>query len=328
MPKKIRIEIPVDVSAKTLFDSDRTCCICHDKKPVQIHHIDENPANNSPDNLAVLCFDCHHDTQIRGGFGRKLDAEQVRLYRNDWLNQIRRRRLVADPEESEVDSGESTDVREITAQLEIHKSAGNWFRVAQIYDEIGDTELRDKYIEKTIESHPDIFEQYGIARMLGTTTELSQEFINSVIEDVGEDWTWRAAVLKETGHVDEAAKVYLDGIRASIERGAWFNAAFYIRHALNGEIADMLFLMALRESVQEDDLWWQLRAFEELGWDDAKRELLLGNESRIRESGEAHLMQQFAKAKNDTQLALRAAKELAEEDAQIQRSKGSEGEEE
>jgi hypothetical protein len=325
MPKKIRIEIPVDISAKTLFESDRTCCICHQKKPVQIHHIDENPANNEPKNLAVLCLDCHHDTQIRGGFGRKLDAEQVRLYRDDWLGQVRRQRLVAPPEESETGLHASTDVREVAARLEIHKAAEHWFRVAQIYDEIGDVELRDKYIDLTLKGNPNLFERYGIARMQGTTTDLSQELIAATLEDVGKDWTWRAAILKETGNISQAAVVYLEGIRAAIERGAWFNAAFYIRHALNGEIADMLFLRSLRESAEEGDLWWQLRAFEELGWNDAKRELLLGNESKIQESGEPHLMEQLAKAKGDAELALKAAKELAEEDAQKFREAAEEG---
>lgn len=53
-------------------------------KGVQIHHLDANPGNNEIQNLAVLCFDCHRDTQIAGGFDRKLSAGQVRLYRDNW----------------------------------------------------------------------------------------------------------------------------------------------------------------------------------------------------------------------------------------------------
>ena len=55
---------------------------------IQLHHIDENPANSVGENLAVLCFECHHKTQISGGFDRKLDAHQVRLYRTDWLVRV------------------------------------------------------------------------------------------------------------------------------------------------------------------------------------------------------------------------------------------------
>ena len=82
--KKNRIAIPSDVAAKILFLSDRTCCICRQHgKVIQIHHIDSDPSNNVEGNLAVLCSDCHDLTMIRGGFSRRLDAEQIVLYRNN-----------------------------------------------------------------------------------------------------------------------------------------------------------------------------------------------------------------------------------------------------
>ncbi|BDC51056.1 hypothetical protein F183_A33720 [Bryobacterales bacterium F-183] len=59
---------------------------------MQIHHVDGNHENHSIDNLAVLCMDCHTETQIKGGFHRKLDAQQVVLYRNDWLDSVARKR--------------------------------------------------------------------------------------------------------------------------------------------------------------------------------------------------------------------------------------------
>jgi 5-methylcytosine-specific restriction endonuclease McrA len=85
MTKKPRTPVPQDISAEILFLSDRTCCVCRDnRKKVQIHHIDENHNNHEKNNLAVLCLECHNETQISGGFGRKLDAHQIRLYRNNW----------------------------------------------------------------------------------------------------------------------------------------------------------------------------------------------------------------------------------------------------
>jgi hypothetical protein len=92
MTKKNRVEIPVEIAAEVLFRSNRTCCVCRERKPVQMHHIDEDPANFSENNLAVLCFDCHRDTQIRGGFDRKLDSAQIRRYRDDWLTRVANRR--------------------------------------------------------------------------------------------------------------------------------------------------------------------------------------------------------------------------------------------
>ncbi len=52
----------------------------------------ENPAYNDPANLAVLCLECHAQTQLTGGFGRKLNAKLVTLYRDHWLNVIEMRR--------------------------------------------------------------------------------------------------------------------------------------------------------------------------------------------------------------------------------------------
>ncbi len=83
-----RRSVPEDVAAAVLFESNRTCCVCRERRPVQLHHIDEDPSNNDPANLAVLCLYCHRDTQITGGFDRKLDAAQVRLYRADWVRVV------------------------------------------------------------------------------------------------------------------------------------------------------------------------------------------------------------------------------------------------
>jgi len=97
MAKKIRIPIPDNIAAEILFLSDRTCCVCNVRgKQVQIHHIDENPANNIIDNLSILCFDCHDQTMIKGGFGRRLEANQIIKYRDEWLARVKSRKAKAD----------------------------------------------------------------------------------------------------------------------------------------------------------------------------------------------------------------------------------------
>ena len=96
MSKKIRIPVPRPLAAEILVSSDRTCCVCRQpRKSVQLHHIDENPANNDPQNIAVLCLQCHDDTQLTGGFGRRLDAPTVALYRKNWLADVEKRRAAA-----------------------------------------------------------------------------------------------------------------------------------------------------------------------------------------------------------------------------------------
>jgi hypothetical protein len=74
------------LAAHVLVAFDRTCCVCHTAGlAIQLHHIDGDPAHHSLENLAVLCLECHHQTQLHGGFARRLDPAQVRLYRDHWV---------------------------------------------------------------------------------------------------------------------------------------------------------------------------------------------------------------------------------------------------
>lgn len=80
-----------------MYQQDHTCCKCNVRGlPVQIHHIDEDPSNNDPSNLAVLCSNCHDGTMISGGFGRKLNAPLVTQYRDEWIKRVANRRDEAD----------------------------------------------------------------------------------------------------------------------------------------------------------------------------------------------------------------------------------------
>src|SRR5450759_1785546 len=80
-----------------MFRHHRICCVCNiPGKAVQIHHIDDNPANNDPANLAVLCLECHNDTQVAGGFGRKLRASEVIKHRDDWIQRVKERKTEVD----------------------------------------------------------------------------------------------------------------------------------------------------------------------------------------------------------------------------------------
>jgi mannose-6-phosphate isomerase-like protein (cupin superfamily) len=83
--------IPRSIAAQVLFHADRTCCVCREqRRSLQIHHVDGDSRNHAVENLAALCLDCHTETQKKGGFYRRLDAAQVRLYRDDWLRRVGR----------------------------------------------------------------------------------------------------------------------------------------------------------------------------------------------------------------------------------------------
>jgi hypothetical protein len=94
---KDRVPIPDDIAASVLFAADRTCCVCNQRGlSIQIHHINDDPSDNEPANLAVLCLECHDDTQLQGGFGRKLNGSQLRKYRDEWDQRVVYRRAEAD----------------------------------------------------------------------------------------------------------------------------------------------------------------------------------------------------------------------------------------
>lgn len=93
MTRKKRISPSDDLSAEVLWASDRACCICHKRRrSLQIHHIDGNPSNTTLDNLAVLCLECHVQTQISGGFARKYSPALVTKYRDEWLATVKQKR--------------------------------------------------------------------------------------------------------------------------------------------------------------------------------------------------------------------------------------------
>jgi hypothetical protein len=96
MPKE-RTQIPQDVAAEVLFRQHHTCCVCNEPgKPVQIHHIDDDPSNHAIENLAVLCLGDHDRTQVTGGFARKLTAVEVVRYRDEWVKRVKSRWEEAD----------------------------------------------------------------------------------------------------------------------------------------------------------------------------------------------------------------------------------------
>lgn len=93
-----RRQIPAALADDVLFLSDHTCCICRTKgKDVQLHHIDGNPSNNTPDNLATPCLDCHSKVTGGRGLGRTYGPGEVRRYRRSWAKQVSDTRQVHKP---------------------------------------------------------------------------------------------------------------------------------------------------------------------------------------------------------------------------------------
>jgi hypothetical protein len=75
---KRRLPIPRLIKDRVLAEYRHRCAICGEDRP-QLHHIDENPDNNDPQNLLPLCPNCHltdqHDPTA------PVDPLKLRLFR-------------------------------------------------------------------------------------------------------------------------------------------------------------------------------------------------------------------------------------------------------
>lgn len=78
---KQRIKIPKKIEDDVMFKS-QSKCYCG-KQGDQIHHLDENPANNDFDNLIFLCFDHHDDASVKKGLKKRLNISQLKQRRNE-----------------------------------------------------------------------------------------------------------------------------------------------------------------------------------------------------------------------------------------------------
>ena len=75
---KTRVPIPKLAREQVLKEFNHRCAICGNDRP-QLHHIDENPANNELHNLLPLCPNCHLVDQHNPT--APIDPAKLRLFR-------------------------------------------------------------------------------------------------------------------------------------------------------------------------------------------------------------------------------------------------------
>jgi hypothetical protein len=314
MVRKRKTSIPPEKSAKVLFYSDRTCCVCREHgKPVQIHHIDENPNNHEFENLAALCFDCHDETQIRGGFSRKLDADQISLYRDDWYRLVSKNRS-----ELELQIGMSDkkgqNIELLTSLAEIYRENNQFELLAMLYDSINNCELRDKYIEIVLKNKPNDQTICHLRSLQGRPDLIPKTVIERELKRYtnNKDFLQRARFHFKLKNYKQAAIDYIDGIQESIhDKNQIFSAAFYLKEFYNHKLVEELFIFALEEARKDDDLWWQVRALEELGWQRELNNFVLENSEKIEQLGNTRLQILLAEAKNEKEQAFELRKQIA-----------------
>lgn len=80
---KGRVQIPQAIQTEVLIRNRHACCVCQ-KLRVQLHHIDGDPSNNDPENIAALCLDHHDMASMQIGLTKKLQPDQIRSYKTQW----------------------------------------------------------------------------------------------------------------------------------------------------------------------------------------------------------------------------------------------------
>jgi tetratricopeptide (TPR) repeat protein len=301
--KKQREPIPPELAARVLFLADRICCVCRvPGKPVQIHHIDEITNNNTLKNLAVLCFDCHRETQIRGGFDRKLDAEQVTLYRDNWNEIVAMNRAAYEVINNSTSLEENKKLEKVTTIAEIYRENEEFGFLASFYHSIGNKELRDKYIELALAKEPSDFDIIHLRSLQNKQELIPADVIEREEARYTEnrDWSQRARFYKHLGRYIEAIQDYIQTIQRSLEKGNIFSAAYYLKELVESSLSKELLIIAYKEKVDKGDLWWQVRALQELNWQKELNELLLNNAKEIQESKNLVLNKLLATAQGDT----------------------------
>jgi hypothetical protein len=307
-----RIAVPTDVAAKALFYSDRTCCVCRVKgKPVQIHHIDDNKSNNDINNLAILCFECHNNTQISGGFNRKLSEEQIILYRDDWLSSVARKRT----KEFFYDKKQSSpqDIELITTELEILRERKQYELLAIHYNIIGNTELRDKYIDMALKQNTSD-ENEIFLRALQSKIELvnKKKIKNEIDQKIKDkDWSELARLYIDIKDWNNAIQYYFKTICESLQEGSTFAAAYYLKELTENELHKPLFERAYREFSKQKNLWWQVRTLQELKWDTELKSLLISHRKEIEKSGDLLLLRFLYEITGEKEKLLEVNKKFA-----------------
>jgi predicted Zn-ribbon and HTH transcriptional regulator len=82
-----------------LLKSMRRCCLCfglkgdHEEKKGQIAHLDHDPSNDKPDNLAFLCLDHHDQYDSTTSQSKSLQIGEVKAYRDKLYQFIMRRKI-------------------------------------------------------------------------------------------------------------------------------------------------------------------------------------------------------------------------------------------
>lgn len=242
MPRARDSGVPAATRDLILFKNDHTCCICRIKgKHVQIHHIDRNRRNNDPNNLAVVCLDCHSRVTGPSGLGRSYSPGELKKYKRAWEQQVQKSRGVHRPQiryKKELISQIDLIVCEILASKPTNPRIEELFNVLyELHLWRGSVEINKKIIEGF--EHLAIMGSFGSPRIIKLVAEniwqmcwhfVGPEYVPSMSERDVAQVTDCIGVLEtlaefncEYGHRKKAMNSITDSAENFFEIGLWYS---------------------------------------------------------------------------------------------------------
>jgi hypothetical protein len=247
---------------------------------------------------------------VSGGFRRKLDAEQVILYRNDWFVLVARERAANPSRLPDTNpASDSIELELATSIAEIYREREEYELLALHYMEVGNNELRDKYIELAIDQGIEDEALIFFRAAQGQLDLVPKEVIGRRIKELEDANSFFSLgrLYRETGQYEAAVQATCEGAQFAIEEGNVFTAAFHLKEMIEEGTLQELFMIAMEQARKKKDLWWQYRALQELEWYAEGNEFLLKHRKEIEKAGEPHFLEVLAVAlgDNDTYIELR-----------------------
>jgi hypothetical protein len=119
-----------------------------------------------------------------------LDADQVRLYPDNWLEAARTRRQAGASEHSNVEQpyDPGLRLRLETARLEAFKETANLLSLARLHGTLGNTDLRDRYIDQALEQPHSAWDEYLLRDIQGRLDLLTDNQREAVLDSIKDDF--------------------------------------------------------------------------------------------------------------------------------------------
>ena len=195
---KLRTKIPPNLLNAVLYKCAKTCSVCRTPlAPVEVHHIDQNPANNVEDNLVALCRNCHDDAHTKRSLSQKLTPTRLIDFKQKWQDEVASRAALAMLPSSNLSQAMWTYVNHQRLP-DVMKSKGVRFdpsllrtlRAANVVDEAGIPTFHHKGRSTGLNTIYDRFEWDDSQRLHNLYTRAVDELIvESHPIELGAIWT-------------------------------------------------------------------------------------------------------------------------------------------